>query len=139
YTQMIVGKKEFSLCEARVNCETPLLGKAGVAALGKKKVRSFLSERRRGGSFKPPIIDSRTSRRGKTEHGRLEIGRILESQIRKQKSQAGLSSLKFLFFGFEIQGFVHFRILRCSSFNFCIFMFSGNRRGGWFKPPIIGS
>src|SRR5437773_12480218 len=34
---------------------TPLLGKGGVAAPIKKKRRSLLSGRRRGGSFQPPI------------------------------------------------------------------------------------
>src|SRR5438552_16740946 len=44
---------------ARVfGAKTPLLGKGGVAAPIKKKRRSLLSGRRRGGSFKPPIIGS---------------------------------------------------------------------------------
>src|SRR5204862_5415047 len=38
-----------------------LLGKGGVAAPIKKKRRSLLSGRRRGGSFQPPIIGSGTN------------------------------------------------------------------------------
>src|SRR5262245_49442618 len=37
--------------------------------------------------------------RSKTENGRLEIGQILESQIRKQKSRIGQFNLRFLFSG----------------------------------------
>src|SRR5215468_10877445 len=41
----------------------------------------------------------RISAARKTENGRLEIGQILESQIRKQKSRIGQFNLRFLFSG----------------------------------------
>src|SRR6266516_2413253 len=48
------GGIENNLRESR----SPLLGQGGVAAPIKKMPRSFLSGRRRGGWFKPPIIGS---------------------------------------------------------------------------------
>src|SRR5438034_11572684 len=63
---------------ARVfGAKTPLLGKGGVAAPIKKKRRSLLSGRRRGGSFQPPIyrkLNEPPRPRFSKERGRLLDG-----------------------------------------------------------------